>query len=128
MSATVARGDRELSAKAVVLAKATLRAAQNMGINGTVLSEIIGVSSATISRSKNQPDKLLRDRKAFELAAMFVRLYRGLNSLTGGDDKTSQNWLKNKNMALSGRPIEIIQSIEGLMRTVMYVDTRRAKI
>ncbi len=128
MSATVARHDGESSKKAVVLAKATLRAAQIMGVNGTTLSEIIGVSPSTISRSKDQPEKLLSDKKTYELAAMFVRLYRGLDSVTGGDDKTSQNWLKNENTALSGKPIEIIQSIEGLMRTVMYVDTRRAKI
>ena len=40
--------------------------------------------------------------KAFELALLFVRLYRSLDSIVDGDDDVARSWINNDNSALRG--------------------------
>lgn len=110
-----------------VLSKATLRAAEHLDVSGQLLSQVIGVSPSSVSRMKAGQFVLSRKEKAFELAALFVRLFRGLDAISGGDDETSRGWMVNENSALRGRPIDLVKSVAGLNRVVMYVDARRAK-
>jgi len=65
-------------------------------------------------------------QKPFELAILFVRFYRSLDGIVGGDDKVAAEWLKNKNTVLDGIPLEIIQTIAGLGNVIQYLDSRRA--
>lgn len=111
-----------------VLSKAVIRAAEHLDIPGKTLSEIIGLSEATVSRMKSGQYHLAGADKSFELAALFVRLFRSLDAITGGDDESSRSWLRSENTVLHARPIDLIQTIRGLTETVMYVDSRRAKI
>lgn len=114
--------------KELVLSKATLHAAEHLDISGKTLSDIIGVSEATVSRMKSGQYHLASTDKSFELAALFVRLFRSLDAITGGDDESSRTWLRAENTVLRAQPIDLIQTIRGLTETVMYVDSRRAKI
>jgi hypothetical protein len=66
------------------------------------------------------------DSKAFELAVLFVRFYRSLDGVIGGDDVVAAAWLKNKNTILDGVPLEVIQSVSGLTNAIEYLDSRRA--
>jgi hypothetical protein len=111
---------------AVVL-KATIRAAERLKINSRILARIIGVSESSISRMR-KGDFPLEKGKAFELALMFVRLYRSLDAVVGGDDAVSAAWLTNKNNALNGPPIELIQTVSGLANVIQYLDSRRAVV
>lgn len=111
-----------------VLSKAVIRAAEHLGLSGKVLAEVLGLSEATVSRMKSGQYQLAATDKAFELAALFVRLFRSLDAITGGDDESSRSWLRAQNTVLRARPIDLIQTIRGLTETVMYVDSRRAKI
>ena len=69
---------------------------------------------------------LERGDKPFELAILFVRLYRSLDSIMSGDDAVAADWLRNKNTALNGVPLELIQSVSGLVDVIAYLDARRA--
>jgi hypothetical protein len=69
---------------------------------------------------------LKRGQKAFELAVLFVRLYRSLDAIVGGDDAVASSWLKNRNTALDAAPLALIQSVSGLMNVLQYLDARRA--
>jgi hypothetical protein len=71
--------------QAAVLTKATLNAATRLGLTNKLLATVIGVSEATVSRMRNGVYKLQRGQKSFELAVLFVRLYRSLDAM-GGDD------------------------------------------
>ena len=64
----------------------------------------------------------------WELAALFVRLLRGLDAITGGDDGSAEAWLRNFNTDLHSVPAARIQSVKGLVETVSYVDARRAGV
>jgi uncharacterized protein (DUF2384 family) len=111
---------------AVVL-KATIRAAARLNINSRILARIIGVSESSISRMR-KGDFPLEKGKSFELALMFVRLYRSLDAVVGGDDAVSAAWLTNKNNALNASPIDLIQTVSGLANVIQYLDSRRAVI
>ena len=113
---------------AAILAKATIRAAERLELTSRTLARIIGVSEATVSRMKNSDYAPEPDQKPFELAVMFVRLYRSLDAVVGGDDKVAGQWLRNGNSALNARPIELIQTLPGLVNVIQYLDARRAVI
>lgn len=112
----------------VALTKATLRAAQRLGVRNRVLAAVIGVSEATVSRMTKSGLMLAPDSKSFELSAMFVRLFRDLDAIVGGDENVAKAWLANANTALGDAPINLIQSVSGLVNVVQYLDSRRARI
>jgi transcriptional regulator with XRE-family HTH domain len=117
---------RSLS-EGAVLAKATIRAADRLGMSQRVLGNVLGLSESAISRMKNGEYTLERG-KPFELAALFVRLYRSLDAIVSGDEKTAREWMKKENLALRARPVDLIQKVQGLVHVIQYLDTRRAVV
>jgi uncharacterized protein (DUF2384 family) len=111
-----------------VVAKASIRAAERLDITNRLLARIIGVSEATVSRMKKGDYPLDKNQKPFELAVMFVRLYRSLDAVVGGDDAVARAWLRNENVALQGSPVDLIQSVSGLVNVIQYLDARRAVV
>ena len=114
------------SHQAAVLTKATLKAAAQLGLTNKMLATVIGVSKATVSRMRSGDYALQPGQKPFELAVLFVRLYRSLDAIVGGDDAVAASWLKNHNTAFNGEPLALIQTISGLTNVVAYLDARRA--
>jgi hypothetical protein len=114
--------------QAEVLTKATLRAATQLGITNKALATVIGVSEATVSRMRSGDYLLQRGQKPFELAVLFLRLYRSLDAIVGGDGSVASLWLKNRNSALNAEPIALIQTVPGLMNVIQYLDARRAVV
>ena len=111
-----------------VLAKAALRAADHLGVKAKTLGSVIGLSEPTVSRLKRGEFLLERGTKPFELAVLFVRLYRSLDAIVGGDETVARAWLRNENTALDGKPIEKIQTVAGLVDAIAYLDARRAAV
>lgn len=114
--------------ESAVITKAVLKAAFNLRITNKTLAKVLGLSEATISRMGSEKKVIDSNEKAFELAALFVRLYRSLDAIMGGDDEISAAWLKNKNTALNGCPLDMIQSVQGLISVIQYLDSRRAVV
>jgi hypothetical protein len=106
--------------------KAILRAADRLGISNKVVGGIIGLSEATVSRMGGGAYTLRADDKPFELSVLFVRLYRSLDAITGGDDAVARAWLRNDNTALGGKPLTLVQTVQGLVNVIAYLDARRA--
>jgi hypothetical protein len=111
---------------AAVVTKAALRAATRLGLTNKVLANVVGVSEATISRMRAGEYELQAGQKPFELALLFVRLFRSLDAIVGGDDAVASAWLKNANTALRDEPLRLIQTVPGLMNVIQYLDARRA--
>jgi hypothetical protein len=110
------------------LSRAAVRAARLLAVPQAHLAEIIGVSEATLSRIANGRRHLEPDTKAWQLAALFVRMFRSLDAIVGSDDAAARAWLRSGNLALGGVPLELIQDPAGLVRTVDYLDAARARI
>ncbi len=115
---------KQADEKTLILSKATLSAADQLGVSGADLAPILGVSESFISRMKQ--NKAVLSGKSFELAALFVRLFRGLDAITGNPE-TSRNWMRSENSVLHGLPIDLVKSVVGLTRVQAYVDSRRAR-
>ena len=91
---------KSVPSESAIVAKAALRAADRLDVTNKLLAKI--------------------------LAVMFVRLYRSLDAVIGGDDAVAKAWLRNKNSALKEAPIDLVQSVWGLTEVIQYLDARRA--
>ena len=119
---------QQANAEGVVLTKAAVRAADRLGLTARILSAVIGVSEATVSRLKRQDVLLERGTKPFELAVLLVRLFRSLDAIAGGDEGVSRAWMTAENTALGARPVDRITSVTGLVDVLAYLDARRALV
>ena len=113
--------------KARTLAKATLRAAELLGLTQAELAPILGVSRATVSRIASGDYLLAPEQKTWELAALFVRLFRSLDALVGSNEAQARAWLNSENAGLGGIPRKLIPKAEGLVRVVQYLDAARGR-
>jgi DNA-binding XRE family transcriptional regulator len=113
--------------KSRTLAKATLRAAELLGLTQADLAPILGVSRATVSRIASGDYLLAPGQKTWELAALFVRLFRSLDALVGSNEAQARAWLDSDNAGLGGVPRKLIPKAEGLVRVVQYLDAARGR-
>ena len=111
-----------------VVTKAVLRAAEQLGVTARALSSVIGVSEASLPRMKTDDFSLAPGTKPFELAVLFVRLFRSLDAIASGDPQVARAWLVNSNAALDGRPVDKIRTITGLLDVIAYLNARRARV
>ena len=117
---------RPVATEGVVATKALMRAASRLGISNKVLGRIVGLSEASVSRMGAGAFTLSAGDKSFELALLFIRLFRALDAVTGGDDAVASAWVRNDNLALGAAPLTLVQSVSGLTHVLGYVDSRRA--
>jgi Antitoxin Xre/MbcA/ParS C-terminal toxin-binding domain/Antitoxin Xre-like helix-turn-helix domain len=118
---------RAATAPAVVT-KAAVRAADRLALSNRLLAEVLGVSEATVSRMGAGTYQLAPASKPFELAVLFVRLFRSLDAIVGGDAAVARAWLCSDNPVLGATPLSLIASVSGLVNVVAYLDTRRAVV
>ncbi|MGI9141024.1 MAG: MbcA/ParS/Xre antitoxin family protein [Gemmatimonadaceae bacterium] len=110
-----------------VLAKAALAAAARLDLRSRHLAAIIGTSEASVSRLRIGRT-LDPDQKEGELALLFLRLYRSLDALVGGDDEKAKAWLHAANDHLGGVPADRIRTVEGLVDVIQYLDAMRGRL
>jgi uncharacterized protein (DUF2384 family) len=123
----MAPSDSVREAEAKVLSKAVTRAAERLGLTRADLSKVLGVSAATATRLYAGDYVLDSGRKEWELALLFVRAFRSLDSIVG-DEASARAWLTSDNRGLNSKPAELIRSAEGLVRVVHYLDASRAVV
>lgn len=114
--------------RAEVLTKAVLAAAQILGLSQAALGQALGLSPASISRMHARQYRLDPKGKEWELAALLIRLYRGLDAIMGSDETTVRAWMGNENTDLHAKPIELVGQVAGLVQAVEYVDAFRARV
>jgi hypothetical protein len=110
-----------------VLAKAVLSAAARLDLRNRALGAVLGSSEASVSRLQYGRG-LDPESKEGELALLFLRLYRALDALVGGDDEKARLWLNAPNDHLAGVPAERIRTVEGLVDVVQYLDAVRGRL
>lgn len=124
----VAANDAAPSAASSVLSKAVLRAADQLDMRQAALARLLGLSTATVSRLASGDWFLAEDSKPWELATAFVRVYRSLSAITGGQQPAMRSWLYSHNDALNGEPAHLILTTEGLIHVLHYLDAARSRI
>lgn len=107
----------------VIVKKAVRAAAVKLGISLVQLAEITGVRREVYSREHES-----LNRKQMEMCLLVVRIARSLSALVGADETQMRHWVKTENRAFSAAPIEMMKSLQGLVRAVQYLDAMRAKV
>jgi hypothetical protein len=109
------------------LTKALLAAARLLGLRNRDLATVIGTSEASVSRLAS--GRVIEPHtKEGELALIFLRLFRSLDALVGGDEHKARAWLHAENTHLGGVPVERIRQVEGLVDVVQYLDSMRGRL
>jgi uncharacterized protein (DUF2384 family) len=110
------------------LSKALRNVAHLLELKQAALARILGVSGATVSRLFAGSYTLSRERgKEWEMAVLLVRLFRSLDAMVGHEEAAKQ-WLNGENSALGARPAALLESAEGLVRVLHYVDAHRGRV
>lgn len=128
MTRSAARKPVAAPRPAAVLSRATVRAATLLDITQRDLADVLGISAATMSRIASGQKQLEPGSKPWQLAALFVRLFRALDAIVGSDDEAARAWMRGRNLSLGGVPLELVRDPAGLVRTVDYLDAARARI
>ena len=110
-----------------VLAKAVLAAAERLDVRPRHLAAVLGASEASVSRL-SRGRGIDPETKEGELALLFLRVYRSLDTLVGGDDARARAWLHAANDHLGAAPIERLVNVEGLVDVVQYLDAMRGRL
>ena len=110
----------------LVLLKAFNNACSELSISREEAGKVLGVDKATLSRNKGKGFD--PKSKTGELCLHFVRVYRSLFAISGGDRNFMRHWLSTDNNALGDSPLKLMFSIIGLIRVNEYLDAMRGKV
>jgi hypothetical protein len=106
---------------AQLVAQACGRAATALGLSRDELAAVVGKHRTSIDRTGLDPAT-----KEGELALLFLRVYRSLHALYGGDQALMRHWIAQPNHHLGEQPPRLLLArIEGLTRVAGYLDALR---
>jgi uncharacterized protein (DUF2384 family) len=126
---TAAASARKALDRSKVLTKAVVNTATYLEIPKNKLAQILGVSGATVTRLFADAYLLSPDKKEWDFAVLLLRLFRSLDSIVGGSANDARKWLNSENTALAGKkPADLINTTEGIVRVVTYLDACRAVV
>jgi hypothetical protein len=106
-----------------IVMKAYIKAYKALGISDTQGAKMIGVGRSTLLRKASFEN----DSKQNELQILFIRLYRSLFALFGGDLTTMKHWFEHKNKHVRGVPKDLCFTVTGLVNINAYLDALRGK-
>ena len=109
-----------------VLMKAFNNACNALNLGLKEKAQLLGVNRVTLTR--NVQSGFAPESKTWELQLHFIRVYRSLYAIAGGDPEFMLHWFQTENTALNGVPAVICLKIEGLFRTNRYLDAMRGKV
>jgi hypothetical protein len=105
-----------------------VRTAAALKISQSVLADVLGISAPSASRLVAGTYQLDASRhKEWEMALLFVRLFRSLDAIVGSAEK-AHVWLTSENLALNARPVDLIRTAQGLVNVVAYLDLYRGRL
>jgi uncharacterized protein (DUF2384 family) len=119
---------RKPRAEAVV-ATALVRAARLLAVSQAELAEVLGTSAASVSRTWNGERPVAPESAEGRHALLFLRIFRSLDTLVGGDEEKARRWLDARNAHLGGQPPRsLLASTPGLVRVAEYLDAMRGTL
>lgn len=110
-----------------VLAKATLRAAELMGITKSGLGSILGLGASTVTRLADGRRALDPESAEGRLAVVFVRVFRSLFAQFGDNAEPARQWLHTPHALFGRPPVELLATPQGLVHVLDYLDAMRGR-
>lgn len=112
----------------VLVSQGVLRAARDLGVNGNLLADIIGVSASSISRMRSGRHRIEHGSKSYELASLFIRIHQALSTIFGNDTEQMKGWMRTQNADLKNSPANHITSVTGLVDLTRFTENHRRKL
>jgi hypothetical protein len=106
----------------VILTQAFVRAANLLDLPDCPTARLLGVRPQKMSRLRAGEEVIAARSKRGEFASLLVRAYVALDQLAGGDAAQRRAWMHGYNRALNQRPVELVQSVQGLVSVVTYLE------
>jgi transcriptional regulator with XRE-family HTH domain len=116
-----------VAAPDAVLAKAVLNAAEQLGLKQAELAAVLGVHRTAISRLKQSLSLDPRSKQG-ELALLLIRIARAVYALAGGDAAWIKHFMQSNNNVTAGVPAQQVQTVQGLVQVLQFVDAIRGKL
>jgi Protein of unknown function (DUF2384) len=113
---------------AAVLGKALVRAAQALGLSQAEVGWVLGTSPASVSRTFGVGRGVEPASAEGRLALLFVRIFRSLDALVGGDEEKARAWLRAQNHHLGAAPMTLFSTAPGLVHVAEYLDAMRGTL
>jgi hypothetical protein len=103
--------------------KAYINAYKALGISDSQGARVIGVGRSTLLRKT----EFAKDSKQSELQILFIRSYRSLYAIFGGDLISMRHWFDNDNSHIRGVPSQLCCTVSGMVNINAYLDALRGK-
>jgi transcriptional regulator with XRE-family HTH domain len=113
---------------AAVLGKALVRAARTLGLSQADVAFVLGTSKASISRTFSGERGLDPASAEGRNALLFVRVFRSLDALVGGNPEKARFWLYARNRHLDAAPARLLATTQGLVHVADYLDALRGTL
>lgn len=111
-----------------VAAKALRRAAEALQLSQAEVAAIVGASAASVSRTFAGERGIDPASAEGRLALLFLRVFRSLDALVGGDADKARQWLRLSNRHLGSTPLQLLALPQGLVRLADYLDGFRGRL
>ena len=111
-----------------LVTRALLEAGRELGMTLGQLARIIGVSESTM-KNCSRGTGLISSPKDLELSLGFIRLYRALFAILGGNSEQMQHWMQTPNRHFNGQsPAVQAENYQGLAELNVYLDAMRGRL
>ena len=104
-----------------------LSAAGRLGISGALLAKVLRIPDTSVARMQAGVEVLPPGSKASVRGELLVQLFHNLDAAMDHLEEASRAWLNTNCLELEGRPINVIQTGEGLMKAVTYLSSKRRR-
>ena len=113
---------------AALVTHAFIEAGRELGMTLGQLAKVIGVSeSAMKNYSRGSAD--ISSPKDQELSLGFIRVYRALFAVLGGNREQMQHWMHTPNRHLNQQtPAALVTTYQGLAELNVYLDAMRGRL
>lgn len=105
-----------------VLTKATLRAAQLLGLEDIELARALGIDAKTLGDLRSGAAMLQHESAIGKRCLSLIRVHQALNNLVGGNPAQIQLWLRSRNSGIGAEPIQDFSTEAGLARVVTLLE------
>ena len=103
-------------------------AGRELGLSLALMAAIIGVSSSTM-KNFSRGAATIASTKDQELSLGFIRVYRALFAILGGNQEQMRYWMKTPNRHFNNQvPTDLAGNYQGLAELNVYLDAMRGRV
>ena len=113
---------------AELVTHAFIEAGRELGLTLAQMARVIGVSESTM-KNYSRGAATVGSAKGQELSLGFIRIYRALFAILGGDRAQMRHWMSTPNHHFNGQvPADLVASYQGLAELNTYLDAMRGRL